>query len=48
MLVKETNKNISIIGAGFSQGQQFIPPNQDDLTLDMKCLNSIEIDKDKK
>jgi FAD/FMN-containing dehydrogenase len=44
---KAEKKQISIIGAGMSQGIQTVPASDAHLVIDTKCLNKIEFDGDK-
>ena len=43
---KRENKQISVIGAGFSQGEQTIPYDRNSIAISLKHLNRIEVDKD--
>lgn len=50
-IVKEAlkqGKKVSIAGAGFSQGKQTLPTSETDVHINMKGLNTVEIDKEKK
>jgi len=44
---KENHKIIAV-GAGRSQGKQFLPENKDDIVIDLKHFNTIEINAKKK
>lgn len=43
-----TNKTISVIGAGRSQGKQFIPSDENSIAIDMTHFNQIKINARKK
>jgi len=45
---KTNHQKIAVIGAGLSQGKQFLPPDEHSLAINMKRFNTVHVNPDTK